>query len=181
MNSISNKLIDRCKKGDRDAQRMLYLLSKDRLKLISWRYCSNIQDTQDVVQNSYLMIFKHIKQFDSKRGDFNAWSTKIVVNQALQLLKKKNRIVDKSFNGEPYLGVSEINFSKYTVEEVKVAVLRLKTPQRIIFNLFFFDGFTYAEIGDILKIKESSARGNVSRAKKAFIDIWRKFDKTIAL
>ena len=181
MDRISNKLIAQCKKGDRKAQRELYLLSINRLKLIAWRYCPNVHDAQDIVQNSFLSIFKSIKQFDSKRGDFKAWSAKIVVNEALQLLKKKNRIVHKSFIGEPYLGLSEINFDKFTIEEIKKAVLQLKTPQRVIFNMYFFDGYSYSEIGSFLQIKESSARGNVSRAKKAFLDIWKNFDKTIAL
>jgi len=181
LDNISDKLISQCKKGNRKAQKELYLLSVDRLKLIGWRYCPNIHDAQDVVQNSYLLIFKSINQFDSKKGDFKAWSAKIVVNEALQLLKKKNRIVKQSFDGEPYIAVSEINFGKYQIEEVKRVVSLLKTPQRIIFNMYFFESYSYAEIGSFLKIKESSARGNVSRAKKAFVEIWRKFDKVIAL
>lgn len=180
-NLISNQLIEKCKIGDFKSQKELYLSTIDRFKIIGWRYCADNEDTMDVVHNAYLMIFKSINNFDFTKGSFNSWSTKIVINEALQLLRKKKKLGSNNFSANLYIENTEINLDKYTIEEIKRVVLQLENPQRVIFNLFFFDEYSYREIADILNIKESSARANVSRAKKSFLEIWKKFDNSIAL
>ena len=181
LDNITGKLIEKCKRKERKAQHLLYMLSKDKLKLLAWRYCPNVHDVQDILQNAYLKIFNSIDRFDSNKGEFEAWSAKIVINEALLLLKKKRQIPVEYFDETPLMITDKIDFNQYSINEIKTAVKQMKIPQRVIFNMYFFDGYSYAEIAEFLNIKESSARANVSRAKKAFMEIWEKTDNSIAL
>jgi RNA polymerase sigma factor (sigma-70 family) len=180
-NSISNQLIEKCKKGDHRSLKELYLTTIENFRTIAWRYCTDNEDAMDIVHNAYLMIFKHIKNFDNTKGNFNSWGSKIIINEALQLLRKKNKILPSDFANGLFVENTEINLETYTIEEIKQVVLQLENSKRVIFNMYFFDEFSYKEIAEILKLKESSARANVSRAKKAFLEIWKRFDNSVAL
>jgi RNA polymerase sigma-70 factor (ECF subfamily) len=179
--NISNQLIEKCKNGDRRSLKELYLYTVDNFRTIAWRYCPDNEDAMDIVHNAYLMIFKHIKKFDNTKGNFYSWGSKIIINEALQFLRKKNKIISNDFWSNLYLENTEINLEIYTLQEVKILVHQLELAQRVIFNMHFFDELTYREIASILNIKESSARANVSRAKKAFLEIWKRFDNSVAL
>ena len=178
---ISNNLIEKCKTGDRKSLKELYMLTIDRFKVIAWRYCPDNEDAMDIVHNAYLMIFKSMNQFDCNKGNFESWSTRIIINEALQLLRKKNKIIPTDFKSNLYFDNTEMNLEVFTLQDVKRVILQLEQPQRVIFNMYFIDELTYREIGHLLNIKESSARATVSRAKKAFLEIWGKFDNCIAL
>ncbi len=180
-NFISKQLIEHCKNGDRRSQKELYLLTIDRFRNIGWRYSFNNDDALDIVQNTYLMIFRSLDKYDDNKGSFYTWSTKIIVNEALQLLRKRSKIMSDDFNDNLYVEHSDMNLEKYTIDEIKRVVGQMNPAHRVIFNMYFFDEFTYREIAEILNIKESSTRANVSRAKKAFLDVWKKIDNSMAL
>ena len=64
----------------------------DRLMNISRRYTTSIDDAKDVLQNAYLQIFKSLHQFDFQKGTLDNWLGRIVVNEALQQFRKKERV-----------------------------------------------------------------------------------------
>ena len=175
--NIEKDLIKKCKKGDRAAQKQLYLHSKERLKAISLRYCISIQDAQDVVQSAYLKIFRSIKKFDFSKGGFEAWSAKIVVNEALMQLRK-SKVFQASFVQNDNVVKVEAELNKLTLQEVE-QVINLMTPtHKVMMNLYYFEEYSYKEIAQALRIKEPAARARMSRAKKAFNKIWHQFNQS---
>ena len=171
------KLIEKCKSGDRQAQKVLYLHSKERLKAIALRYCPVVQDAQDVVQSAYLKIFRSISRFDISKGDFNSWSAKIVVNEALMMLRR-TKAFGHTLELNDDAAATASHFDILTLKEVHHIVDLMNTTHRVMFNLYFFDQFTYKEIAESLNIKEPAARARVSRARKDFNKIWKKFNQS---
>ena len=178
MGEIDDILIHKCKIGNRAAQKQLYYLSKDRLKFIALRYCRVIQDAQDVVQNTYLKIFKSINKFDSKKGSFDNWSSKILVNEAYMILRKSRQVSllpleDKNLMPNRF---QQPNLDKLTIEEIRKTLSYLTDDYRIVINMYFFEQFNYKEMSLLLNIKESSVRSKVTRAKSELNIIWSKLN-----
>src|SRR5215469_12279974 len=66
-----------------------------------YRITRNREDAEDALQDSLLNAFVHIRDFDG-RSSFNTWLTRIAINSALMLLRKKrnSRLVSASEHGE---------------------------------------------------------------------------------
>lgn len=68
----------------------------------TYRITRNRKDAEDALQDSFLRAFIHLKRFDS-RSSFSTWLTRIAINSALMILRKKRstREVATEVSGEP--------------------------------------------------------------------------------
>jgi len=169
---ITEDIISKCRQGNRAAQKQLYYLSKDKYKNIALRYCSVIEDAQDVVQNTYLKIFKSIHQFDIKKASFYTWSVKILVNECIQKYRRSKKMDLSGLDTVPELSFISSNIDQMTIKEIRLAMNQLNDDYRIVLNMLFFEELTYKEMSELFKIKESSIRSKVTRARKQFKEIW---------
>ena len=80
---MQQQIIDGCKNGDRKAQRALYDQYSTSIFGCCLKYASNIEDAQDILQDSFITIYDKIDQFDHK-GSFEGWCKRIAINTALQ-------------------------------------------------------------------------------------------------
>lgn len=178
MNSELLHIIDGCKARNRDSQKSLYFLTIARMKSVLQRYCDDINDAKDIMQSTYLNIFEKIGQFDTNKGDFDAWTRRILINEYFQLLRKRKKIISLP---ETYIEDGEsqsFDWSRFTIIEVKHVISKLSESHALLLNLYFFEQYEYKELADLLDIKESSVRGNLTRAKKAFENQWAIFSNT---
>jgi RNA polymerase sigma-70 factor (ECF subfamily) len=90
-------MIEMAKRGDEAAFGQLQLRHRRRLSYAASRILRNLDDAEDVVQESFLRAYCHIRTFDA-RSQFSTWITRIVINTALMSLRKKCRHVDVSIN-----------------------------------------------------------------------------------
>lgn len=174
MNSELHKLIDQCKSGNRESQKNLYFLTIAKLKMVLMRYCKELHDAEDVIQSTYLKIFECIHQYDSNKGDLYHWANRILINEYFQLLRSRKKLVvlqEESVDEEYSL---QFNWHKFTLEEVQNVFNSMNESQSMLLHLYFIEQYNYSELSSLFNIKESSIRGNISRAKKAFEIIWNK-------
>lgn len=163
-----DKLIKACIKNDRKAQKEFYLLTTDKLMNVSRRYANDISDAKDILQNAYIKIFKSLKMFDSDKGNLDNWLTKIVINEALQLIRKKKKLAEKEhsgFEGFEELSTPEV-LSRLHAEDVLKLMRVLPDGYRIVFNMSVVEGYTHKEIAEALNISESTSRSQLTRAKQ---------------
>lgn len=85
---LHQALVERAKKNDRGAQFELYKLYSKAMLNVSNRIVNNIEEAEDVLQESFILAFKNIKNY---RGDstFGSWLKRIVVNNSINILRKK--------------------------------------------------------------------------------------------
>lgn len=184
------KLIKRCQRYNISAQKQLYEQYAVLFKQICIRYVEQNADADDVLQESFMKIFKYIKQFKGE-GSFEGWMKRIVVHTALAHLKKKKKrseqysvdqmqeehfFADEHTEDEGYIDRADvenetldyrlIEKAEFTKEEIKDSCSVLKDEFRLVFNLFFFEDYKHAEIADILGIEENTSRSRLARAKK---------------
>jgi RNA polymerase sigma-70 factor (ECF subfamily) len=159
------------------AQSEIYKLYADVLFGISLKYSRNYQDAEDTLQDSFLIIFDKIKQYNNK-GSFEGWLKRIVINTALQKYRKKNhlQLIKEVSDTEE---VVEINFEDTDVDIGFLLKLVQELPDkyRLVFNLYVLDSYSHKEISEMLNISEGTSKSNLSRARKKLKEKLEKYQQ----
>src|ERR1044071_4664897 len=82
-----SKLVSDSLKGRRDAQKQLYEHFAPAMLGVCFRYTKSINDAEDVLQEGFVKVFRYLHQYKYE-GELGAWIRKIMVNTALNYLKK---------------------------------------------------------------------------------------------
>jgi RNA polymerase sigma-70 factor, ECF subfamily len=90
-------MVEMAKRGDEAAFGQLWLRHRRRLSYAASRILRNQDDAEDVVQESFLKAYCHIRTFDG-RSQFSTWITRIVINTALMSVRRRSRYVHESIN-----------------------------------------------------------------------------------
>lgn len=169
-------IIKQCIERDRAAQKLLYQRYKSKLMSIAYRYCQDLATAQDVLQNGFMKIFLNLEKFDHNKGNFEGWMTRIIINEALQLKRKRKELYleDQVEMAESFTEMN--NLDKLTIEELSFVIDRLPEAYKVIINLYYFDEYSHNEIASILDIKASSSRGQLSRARKELNKQWELYN-----
>jgi len=161
-----NHIITGCKAGKLKFQRQLYDLYSGRLLSICLRYDKN--EAEDILQDSFIKIFKNIKKYEGK-GSFEGWLKRITVNTAITHYHKKN-ILDQAYDIDNFTEFSN-NYDDgildlLNAEELMGIINELPEIYRMTFNLYAIEGYKHHEIADLLKISIGTSKSQVSRARK---------------
>lgn len=123
----------------------------------------------DLLQETFLLIFKHINRFDSERGSIETWMKKIAVNTALKIIRqRKISFLDIESNHIQLqdIEVAEVDTSDISQELLLQTIQSLPEGYRTIFNLFVMEGFSHKEIASQLGISVQTSKSQLSKAKK---------------
>src|SRR3954463_16760994 len=83
-------LVKNCLKGKATAQKQLYEEYASTMLGVCFRYTKSMQDAEDVLQEGFVKVFKFLHQYN-KEGELGAWIRRIMVNTALNYLKKSQK------------------------------------------------------------------------------------------
>jgi RNA polymerase sigma factor (sigma-70 family) len=156
-----------CIKLNELAQRHLYDLYKDKWYSFCTRYMVQQADSDDAFQNSLIKIFSNLSSFNEELGDFGGWSSRIVINECIMLLRQKKRL---NFNFEIKDDLLLYNSDENPIESLsKKEILNLihKMPDgyRTVFNMYVLEGFSHKEISEKLNITEGTSKSQLFKAK----------------
>lgn len=163
---ISDKIIALCKSKDRTAQKQLYRQLLPYLNVICKRYLNDSTYLNDVLQETFILLFTKIEQYDSSKGIFKTWAVRIAINCSLKHNKKNAKsILQELILSKHEQKIDPAVYTKYSDEEVMIFLKQMPEQYFQVFNLYEIDGFSHKEIADLLKIGESLSRKRLSRAK----------------
>lgn len=165
-------IIDQVKSGNRRAMQHLYSLTIRYLTAVCQRYIVNEDDVKDVLQEGYVKIFMNIGTFQQREeGSVLSWMTRIVVNESLMFIRKKEHgaFIDICEDIPDF--EEELEVEKFTPDDIHRAIMQLPTGYRTVLNLYVFEDKSHKEIAQILGIKESSSASQLNRAKKMIRNI----------
>jgi RNA polymerase sigma factor (sigma-70 family) len=163
---LHQALVERAKKNDRGAQFELYKLYSKAMLNVSNRIVNNIEEAEDVLQESFILAFKNIKNY---RGDstFGSWLKRIVVNNSINILRKnKFEFTDIDEFDDSKYGEDNTDYSELSVNQIKAAVEMLPHGFGMVLSLYLLEGYDHREIGKIMGISESTSKSQYNRAKK---------------
>ncbi|MDD2612571.1 MAG: sigma-70 family RNA polymerase sigma factor [Bacteroidales bacterium] len=171
--------------GDIIAMKEFYHHYSGYLTTVCSRYVFDREDIKDVLQESFIKIFKAIALFEYKGpGSLRAWSTRIVVNESLKFLKTRERlevIHQPVWDLPDTTEEEEPDFDEIPIFVILEMIRSLPTGYRTVFNLFVFENKSHKEIASILKISESSSASQLHRAKNVLakqIRVYESMKKT---
>lgn len=172
---IHQTLIDKCRKGDRNAQFELYKLYFRPIYNTVYRMLNDSMLAEEVMQDAMLAAFNKLDTF---KGDstFGAWLKRIVVNKALDELKKKRIMfieLNESITTESETDsiFSPFGSKKETVDKINRAIMQLPDNYRVVVSLYLLDGLNHNEIAECVDAKPSTVRSLYARGKQKLLDI----------
>ncbi len=171
------QLIQKCKSGDQKAMRLLYDRYADMLYNTIYRYVLNRHDTEDIVQISFCRVFKYLNSFDADKGNLKSWIRKIGIRCMINSRNKKKPLMFIDLEDPEIKDRSVDPISNLSFEQIKQLIYGLDDPFRTIFNMYEIEGFSHAEIAEMLQIKEGASRVYLSRAKIKLRSSIEKMDR----
>jgi RNA polymerase sigma factor (sigma-70 family) len=174
-----DSLVRVAQSGDHDA--FLELRRRHAKKLLPriYRITRSWEDAEDVLQDSFLKAFVHLKTFEG-RSSFSSWLTRIAINSALMMLRKR-RVVEISIDstaidGERWSGweladngknPEEAYVQRELEQHLRSATRRLRPALQRVVHLRRTEGYSTSEIAAVLGISPSAAKSRLMRAKTA--------------
>lgn len=164
--SKTDRLIQDCIKGNRNAQSQLYELFAPRMFTVCLRYSKNKEEAEEILQEGFMKVLTFLHQFNFE-GSFEGWVRKIMVNCALQKFRSKpqlHAVVDIDSTLHEIAGTENIIAQIGTKELLKM-IQQLPAGYRMVFNLYVFEGMKHREIAGQLGISEGTSKSNLSDAR----------------
>ncbi len=164
-------ILSGCRKSDRRSQELLYRHFAKKMYAICLSYAGERPMAQDILQESFIKVFKNIKQYKND-GSLEGWIRKIVSNTAIDHIRRKKRTdeYNEVDQNDPGTHTSNAAMNIIGFNELMEQVGRLPEGARLIFNLHALDGFTHKEIAQKLEITEGTSKSQFNRARKLLIN-----------
>lgn len=183
-------LVALCKRGDLDAFEELVKKHQKKMLNIAFRMTGSYEDACEVVQDSFVAAYRAIAQF-GQRARFSTWLYTIVVNQTRNHLKKAGTVagrseysLDEPLSSEegfvrpepasPEPSVLETLEQRDVQERVQQCINGLEAEFREVLVLRDIQGFSYDEIGSVLKLADGTVKSRLSRARESVKNCLKK-------
>jgi RNA polymerase sigma-70 factor (ECF subfamily) len=167
LNENIKNIISGCIAGERNCQSDLYAYYAPKMMIVCLRYAKNLEEAEEILQDGFIRVFQFMNQF-KQEGSFEGWIRKIMVNCALQKLRSPANlrpvIVLKANLEYDYYENGVINI--LNGKEMLQLVQALSPAYRMVFNLYYFEGYKHREIAELLGIEEGTSKSNLAQAKK---------------
>lgn len=134
--------------------------NNQRLFLIALSFTHNHTDSEDILQNVFLKLWKYQKPFEDT-SHIDKWLTRVCVNESKNYIKSpfKKRSVPLE-NAD-----SKYQFDNEYDHDLFKAVMSLPKKQSTVIHLFYYEDLSVKEIADVLKIKDSAVKTRLHRAR----------------
>ena len=166
-------LIKGCVNNDNKSKEMVYKSFYGYVMAVILRYSNNQADTEELVNDTFIKIFKSANQFvyppdaATIEKTFKGWIAKIASRTAIDFLRSKRTFIsldDITEEGEPITHINII--TALNVKDILKLLDDLPELHRLVFNLYEIEGFSHQEISKLLNIPESSSRVYLVRSKQ---------------
>lgn len=181
--SIDEKaLVENCLLNKEWAQRELYDLHSSELFAICYRYATDANEAKDILQEGFIKIFTHLKQYKGS-GLLIGWMKRVVVTTSLNYIKKHRKDIANpiEFSNETMEDNFDSTTSYIDTKEILQAFMQLPYSYRTILGLHIVEGYSYKEISKIIGLEEVACRTRVHRAKSKLKSIIEFENNAIAI
>ncbi len=161
-----HRLVDGCKKKDRQSQQMLYQELYGFAMKICLRYAGNRYEASEVLNEGFFKALTNIEKYDKNRP-IKAWLSRIMYNASIDYYRanlKESQMEDmeKADN----IAVEAVIERKLEYEDLLKMIQSLSPVYRMVFNLYAIDGYSHEEIAEMLSISTGTSRSNLHKARQ---------------
>jgi RNA polymerase sigma-70 factor (ECF subfamily) len=163
--TTETQLIAALRRGESRAHKLVYERFSGKMLAVCTRYCTNRDDAEEVMLDGFMRVFEKISQF-REDGSFEGWIRRIMVTESLMFLRK-NKQLRQEVALDDTLTEPDYDWADAALNENDLLRLIGQLPEgyRSIFNLYAIEGYTHAEIAELLGISEGTSKSQLSRAR----------------
>lgn len=164
------ELVIGCRKGERSVQAALFTRFSSRMFGVCRRFTASRMDAEDQLHEGFLIVFREIGRF--RGGSLEGWIRRIMVNQCLAFFRRQQRdrlwLQEVTEEMEEEIGSGVEAWSDFLEAGQLMALIdRLPLGAKTVFQLSAVEGYSHAEIAQLLHISESASRSQLTRARQA--------------
>lgn len=159
-------LIAEAARGDRTAARELYDAHVERVHRIAYRICGDADLAEDLTQDVFVQVFRRLDQFRGE-SSFGTWLHRVALTVSLNAMRKVKRFrqreteLDEAFHHEAESGEIEHDLR----DKLTAAIDALPEGCRVALVMHTIEGYSHAEIGEMLGIAEGTSKARVFDAR----------------
>lgn len=163
--TTENQLIAALKRGESKAHKVAYDRYAGKMLAVCQRYTGNRDDAEEVMLDGFMRVFEKIDQF-REDGSFEGWIRRVMVTESLMFLRKTKQLRQEvsidDVQVEPDYAWADTAIHE---QELMRLVNQLPDGYRTVFNLYAIEGYSHAEIAEMLGISEGTSKSQLSRAR----------------
>lgn len=170
---VDYELILRCQTGDRAAFEEMFYTYRDDVYRFSFLVVRDTVLAQDVVQEAFLKVFRSIHKFQF-RSSFKSWLYRVVVNEAITILRRRK--LKEDLDPAPEASRTESPARRWQPEEAALdseerrllhwAIGQLDPVHRSVVVLKYFHDFSDTEIAAVVGCPPGTVKSRLHRARE---------------
>lgn len=174
INIPEEELVSRLQAQDKSAFGILYDNYSSTLYGVVLKIVGTAEVAEDVLQESFVKIWKNISSYDKTKGRLFTWLLNIARNTAIDKLRSKNEKYQIQSIDDSVYQVDKQSSATMKVDHigVKQSVQQLKPEHRVIIDMAYYGGYTQEEISEELKIPLGTVK---TRMRNAIIELRKIF------
>lgn len=160
----------RSKHTQEEGFRLLMHVYQERLYLHIRRMVGGHEDTNDVLQNCLVKVYRNLSSFKGQSALYT-WLYRIATNESITFLRKRQRRSTQLQSGEEPIAVNQMRADTWmdgeeVQQQLQKALEELPDRQKQVFIMRYYDELSYAEIAGILKTSVGGLKASYHHAVK---------------
>jgi RNA polymerase sigma-70 factor, ECF subfamily len=167
-----------------DTLQEMFLASRPKFVGMAYSILRNREDAEDAVQDAFLSAYVHLRNFEG-RSAFTTWFTRIVLNAALMILRKRTNsridsLPESSSSGEiswteriptPQPDPEMVCAEGETFQLIDVLLGKMSPVLRQSFTMTYYDELSSREACNLLGVSIGTFKSRVFRAKRHLMNL----------
>ena len=126
-----------------------------------YSYTLNVQDTEDILQRTFIKLYRNIDKFNSSDENVKKWLFRVAINDSKNMLKSMWRM--KKVNLEDYDNIASVDKDKNNLlKSLNYVGIKYRVP----LYLYYFEGYNIKEIAELMNLSESGIKSRLKRGKE---------------
>jgi RNA polymerase sigma-70 factor (ECF subfamily) len=171
----------RAARGEAEALRSLYERYSPIVFAVALRIVTNRSESEEVVQDTFLEVWRRAAEYDPRRGSPVAWIVTIGRTRAIDRLRARaaqdRMLAQADVAPASASSPAELTEGRQARERVQAALAELPAEQRRVLELAYFEGLSQSEIakktGDALGTVKTRVRLGMEKLSATLAELWR--------
>ena len=169
MTDSNEMMIQKAKQGDTEAFRALVEKFQNFAFHVAYRFLHSETDAMDTVQESFIRVWQHLPRYNQNKR-FSTWFYRIVVNSALDRIRKNTRRSEIPFERIPEIKADcdpeSACIRQEFIQKIRDTAETLPDKQRTVFTLRDLQEFSIREVAEILHCTQQTVKSHLYYARK---------------
>jgi RNA polymerase sigma-70 factor (ECF subfamily) len=163
------QMMARIQQGDYQAFERLVEQHLNPLYRFAWRMLGNSKDADDIVQETFIKVWRNAHQWHAGKAKLSTWLHSIVHHDCIDLYRQQNQFVTVDLAEAAEVMAPETTSGIYQMEiseQVEYVLQQLPPRQKSAVLLCYYQGLNNQEAADILNINVAALESLLARARK---------------